>query len=87
VNKTATRVTVITGILKNLVVKIWSENYGKVISKFHSNIICWCNPSGCEEDMQLHRQMRYGVTATSAKAEWKVLLHHLKKPDTYFHTT
>jgi len=28
--------------------------------------------------------MRYGATATSVKAGWKVLLRHLKKQDTYF---
>ena len=79
--------TFITVIVINLVVKIWSENYIKVISNSHINIVSWYNPRGCDEETQLHKQMRYGVTGTSVKAEWKVLLHHLKKLDTYIYNT
>jgi len=75
---------VITAIIIKLVVKIWGENYVKVISNTYRNIVCLYNTRGCDKVTQLHKQMRYGATVTSVKVEWKVLLHHLKKQDTYF---
>jgi hypothetical protein len=48
----------------------------KIISNSHRNVVFLYNPRVYEEDTQIHKQMRYGVTANSVKVEWKV--HHLK---------